>query len=671
MLSSFRKLSNNFFTKILLLLIVASFMLWGVSDMVGQPKRADVAQVGDLSISANEYYMQLQKLRANMGEFFSPELVKKLGLLDLSLQELIAKKLYSLEADFLHVNISDDMIKQIIKQDSAFQNENGAFDGAIFERRLKQMRISEKSLTKEMKAVAAEELLQKTIATQANFPEKYYDMLFEVEFEQRKMILFNITDAEIADISAPTEDEVKGYYDANITRYNAPEYRDFEYIMLDKAAINENIEISEEQLRQEYLKRQKQLMTPEKREIWQLLYDDKDKAEQAYGLLRSGKKMEAVARKIIPVNKDNIALGVLAKHQFNFNAPDVFVMANGGFTSPVKTDFGWHVFQVRSIKSAFVPAFEDLREQLKDDLSQAQKNKTLQELMEKMEDGLAADMPLLQLAVNLKLKLQQSGKIDASGKRSDNTQEFAVDAFQPLLSAAFALKKSEISEIIALKNGDYVLLGLKEITEPRPRVLQEVHGLVTADLQKEKRSQARTLLGEKISSELRQFIAEVSSSQESSVSKTPNIEQMLDILRKNNVKKPTIITISRDGVLASNEEASNKKASNKKDLIKQGETSPKTSAPEISEKLREELFAAQNAMQPLDYVMQGEQMLGGVYVMAIKPDKKEDFTKYAELKLRIQKQYEQEIMVQYLNALQRKYPIIRDVKVIESVNQQF
>ncbi len=62
MLASFRKLSNNFFTKIMLLMIVASFMLWGVSDMVGQPNRADVAKVGDLTISADDYFTQFLQL---------------------------------------------------------------------------------------------------------------------------------------------------------------------------------------------------------------------------------------------------------------------------------------------------------------------------------------------------------------------------------------------------------------------------------------------------------------------------------------------------------------------------------------------------------------------------------------------------------------------------------
>jgi peptidyl-prolyl cis-trans isomerase D len=635
MLASFRKLSNNFFTKILLLLVVASFALWGVSDMVGQNQKYEVAKVGNLSISADDYYLQLQKLRANMGEFFSPELLKKLNLMELSLQELIAKKLYALEAESMNLEISEDLLKKNIAKDEAFHNENKVFDAAIFQRRLQQMRLSENKLIEEIKIMAAQELLQKTVITEANFPEKYYEILFEAEFQRRKIISLQITDEQVRDISPADEGEIKGYYETNIARYNAPEYRDFDYILIDKQAIENSINITEEELKQAYLERQKNLMTPEKRSIWQLLYDDKAKAEHAYAMLRAGAKMAEVAKQVPPVNKDNLSLGMLAKHQFDFNAPDVFEIKQYDFTSPIKTDFGWHIFQVRKIKKSFIPAFVELRELLQTELRQSRKHKKLQELLENLEDNLAADLPLAQIATEQGLELQQAGQVDINGKLIDNTVKFAPEQFQPLLEAGFKLDKGKTSEIIKLNNDNYVLLALKEIIAARTRVLDEVRGLVTSDLQQAKYKSAKLVLAERISAALVE-------------QKPTSFAQIENILTQNGIEDFNLSIIMRDGTVDNN-----------------------TSDFAISSELLQQLFKAKQPLTDLYYSENMSKLECAIYLEAIKADKEKDAKSYQELKQRVQKHYSQEIIGQYLNSLQSGYPVIVDAKMIEAVRAKF
>jgi peptidyl-prolyl cis-trans isomerase D len=636
MLASFRKLSDSFITKAILLLIVASFAFWGIGDMVNGGKRIDLVKIGDETISADEYFNELQKLKANLGEFFSSDIVLKLNLFELTLQELIAKKLFAIEAKSLNIAISDKLVKQIISQDEAFQNESGLFDAAIFNRKLKQMRINESQLVETMREIAAEEILKKSVVAPANFSKKYYELLFNAEYQKRKLLYFTINNAQIKNISPPTEDELKGYYEANMVKYNAPEYRRFEYILLDKNAVNANIKISEDELRTHYMKKQKQFMTPEKRHIWHLLYDEKESAEQAYSMLRNNTDFEAVAQRIPPVNNGNMELGFLAKHQFTINAPDVFNLAKSDFTSPIKTDFGWHIFQVRKIKPAFVPAFEDLREQLKSDLLQDSRAKQLQRMLEKVEDDISAGLTLEVIAKNSNLTLHQSELLDDAGRKSDNTQDFDLAIYKPMLKFAFANDINKMSQLITLGNGSSVVVNVKEISESRPRILEEVRGLIMRDLEAQKRKEAQTLLADNIAAQIR--------------NNAKNTSEIKNILEENNLDF-ALISVSRDGVVQQND--------------------TKTKAQQLDKAIIEGLFSRKKPLDVLDYVTQGDKLIGGVFIEAIQPDKSEYLNKYDDFKLRLEKNYQNEILAQYLIALQQKYPIIKDVEMIESINKRF
>jgi peptidyl-prolyl cis-trans isomerase D len=634
MLIHFRKLADNFFTKLLLLMIVASFVLWGVGDIVGGSRKVDVVQVGDTSISANEYYGQLQRIKNNLGEFFSPEIVKQLNLMELSLFELIAKKLYAQEAASMHVNAGDELIKQLITKETDFHNENGLFDPAIFTRRLQQMGISESQFVTSLKAMTAEEIMQKTLTPHMIYPEDAIKLFFIIEQQKRKMLAYTLSDAQLTTEISISAEELRTYYETHKETYNAPEYRAIEYVVLDKNAVERAIVVSEDALRASYLQRQKELMIPEKRDIWQLLYSNKADSERAYGLLREKKKPEEVVVALPPVNAEEIQLGVMAKHQLTLNADEIFALEKNNFTSPVKSDFGWHIFIVRDIQPAFTPAYADLKEQLKAELIKQEKNKTLRNLLEQLEDSVAAATPIAEIASTLSLELRTTPPIDTLGKGIDNTPVFDATQEARLLEVIFSLPEKQLSEVEQLKNGNYFVASLKEVIPARARALEEVSGLVMADAQKEKRAQALQQLSKKITQEI----------QQSSFTSQAEIRALLT---KYGITEMEELLVARDGSI-----------DNKKD------------AP-VSAEMTDALFNATTPFDPLAFVQEKTGLRGGIYLEEITPDITHDKAAYNELATRIQKHSEQEILEQYVIALQKRYPVVRDMQAIESVNKQF
>ncbi len=180
MLATFRRASHSFFVKLLMLLLVASFGLWGVHDITSIKTAAPVATVGSEEITEADYMRELTRLRTNLGEYFTPEIVAKLHLFDLSLGDLISDRLVSQEAAFMHVVIGEELLKEALAADPQFKNDKGEFDRAMFAQRLRQLRMSEKQYLDYMAGTLKQSLMEQTITPPKIFDETLSKTLFTI-----------------------------------------------------------------------------------------------------------------------------------------------------------------------------------------------------------------------------------------------------------------------------------------------------------------------------------------------------------------------------------------------------------------------------------------------------------------------------------------------------------
>src|SRR4051812_2066243 len=98
MLNSFRSMAHSWVAKILMLLLILSFGLWGIGDMLRSGGSAmEVAKVGGTAITGIELQRALrvetENVRRMLGDHDSPEIHKTLNLPQRALQKLINRKL--------------------------------------------------------------------------------------------------------------------------------------------------------------------------------------------------------------------------------------------------------------------------------------------------------------------------------------------------------------------------------------------------------------------------------------------------------------------------------------------------------------------------------------------------------------------------------------------------
>lgn len=486
MLTTMRRGAKGFMSKLLLGFLVLSFGVWGIGDLVRHSGSTTVATVGNESISVSEYEDAIRRLRQMLGEHLTPDILRSLNIYQITLDDLISRKLISQETERLGIRVDEKELISNIANEQSFKNAQGRFDKTLFEQNLRESGLSEESYLRRLGEQLSHNLLSDTLSADSLLDEQTALYLYRVQNEQRTVAVASIPPADLSSIATPSESEMQAFYDRNKLRYMAPEYRAITYIRLVPEEIFKDISISRQELFDIYKNRMNLLSTPEKREVSQLLYTSKAEAENAFGLLRSGTKLEEVAKSVEPVNKDSLSLGALTKEQLPAGSTEVFALGLNEYSMPIESPFGWHIFKVTAIEEKHTSPFEEVSSTLEKELRQQKAESMVSNLTVKVEDAIAGGGSLKDAADSTGLHAVSTDLISREGKKSDNTQVLDLTKDETLLNAAFQLGENETSDLMNEQGGGYVVVHVDRLTPSRQKTLEEVHGQVITDFKREK-----------------------------------------------------------------------------------------------------------------------------------------------------------------------------------------
>ena len=117
MLTSIGKFSKSFFIKILVGIIILPFVFWGMGDVFRGGNQNVIASVDSDKISTQEFVEYLRRL--NLSEVQIKNLPKT-DLIEKILSDFISKKVMELEISKLGIEVSDNSLRNIIKNDNIF-----------------------------------------------------------------------------------------------------------------------------------------------------------------------------------------------------------------------------------------------------------------------------------------------------------------------------------------------------------------------------------------------------------------------------------------------------------------------------------------------------------------------------------------------------------------------
>lgn len=496
MLDSLRNAARSWVAKSLLLLLVVSFAIWGVSRSLVTGTSSTVMTVGDQEISSEEFRLAYQRQLANLARQFgtrlTPDQARAFGVENEVFQQLAAGAALDQLSDDMNLGLSKDKLAALIADDPAFKGVNGQFDKSLFSSRLRNAGLREDDYIRERSKVAVRSQVVDSVSDGFKPPQVLVDALKQYRDESRTVDYLLLSNANIDPVKAPAEDVLAKWFDGVKSRYRAPEFRTFAYVKLQPADIADASSVSDDQVRAEYEKRKDSYKTPETRTIDQLAFPNKEMADAAAAQLKEGtttfdqviadqgKKLADV--RLGDFSKENMPDQKLAEAAFK-------VAAAGGTTPVVEGTFGPVILRVSNVRPETTRSFDEVKEELRQRMAVSAASQEVTSVHDQFEDLRSGGATLEDAANQLHLKAVTVTS-DSSGQNEQGQKIADLPASNALLAEVFRIEPGADTLPVSVGNDGYVWFDLRNVTPERDRTLQEVHDKAVADWTAEQQRQA-------------------------------------------------------------------------------------------------------------------------------------------------------------------------------------
>jgi peptidyl-prolyl cis-trans isomerase D len=503
--NKFRKLASYLVMGALMTMLIISFALWGIGDMLKVGGRnTEVAHVGGThiplygwlggtSVSIEEvrdrFNRQIEQIQRQTGQRPEPEQALRYGLHIRALEDVVQRSVIDNAMQQYGLVVSDSEVQATIARNPTFHGTSGSFDPTKYRALLQQARIPEAAYVADIRREIASAQLFGTVRTEGLAPTTFRDDIFKMESEKRIAETVYIPDAIITDVPKPTAEQLGTYFEANKAKFQIPEYRAFSYVLMTVDDVMGQVTVTPDQVKQEYEARASEFGSPEKRDVDQAMADSEDKAKKIIEDAKAGKSLEDAAKDVLGNANGVIKLGPVLKKDLPAGplADGVFAAPQGIAPEPIKSALGWHVIRINTIEPGKVTPFEQVKEKLESDLKAQLAPDLLIKLVTDFERSLGKTQSMVASAQEFNLKVHTVEGVDARGQDASGKQVVIGPAASELVQAAFATRESSESQLLETPKGEYFVVRTDRVTPARTPALSEVEPKVLDAWQAEDR----------------------------------------------------------------------------------------------------------------------------------------------------------------------------------------
>lgn len=525
MLQSLRDKSSGWVATVILGLLIVPFALFGVNDYISGGSQNYAARIQSpptwwrsapavwpasvlwrhQDIGAGEFRerfeQERQRARQAEGAAFDNKAFESAENKRKVLEQLIDERLMRMAAEDAGIRIPDATVRREIESVADFQVD-GRFNARRYQALLAglnppmtPLRFEQRMRDDLQRNALVGQLFQTAFVTDADVRR-----LVGMWFEERDIDAAQVP--AVAANQAVTDAEAKAWYDANEARYRTAETATIEYIDIDAAKLVQ-APIDEAQLRATYAAQMDKFGTPEQRLVSHILIPVDAKADAAAQRAAQDKARQLAAQAAAP-GTDFAALakaqsgdpgsrntgGDLGWIEQGGSLPKpfvdaVFALRKGAVSQPVKSDFGWHVIQLRDVRPGTRKTFEEVRAQLAEEAATGTRERTYNDLLGALVDELMKNPSgFAQVASKHQLPVQRLGPFPRNG--GDGIA--AVAGVQTEAFSTARIEDGSVSDPIEVGNDRSVLLRVVGYAPSKVQPLASVRAQVDADLRADKAS---------------------------------------------------------------------------------------------------------------------------------------------------------------------------------------
>jgi peptidyl-prolyl cis-trans isomerase D len=485
--------------------LIVSFAVWGIGDIFRGAVRTDVASVGNAGITAdayrNAYQSEVQRLARQSRQSISPERARALGIDTQVLGRLITEAALDQKARGLGLEVSNELVVKTITEDPNFQGPSGRFERSRFEEVLFSNSLNEATFVREQRAVIARLQLAEAITGALPVPIAMREAVHRYGAERRAADYLMLPASLIGDIAAPTEDQLKTFFQERQATFRAPEYRSVNVLVVDPESIAKPDAVTDADARRRYEEvKASRFGSPERRTVEQMVFPTPEAANAAAKSIAEGVAFEAVAAEN-NIDPKTLELGTFTKGEIidPAVAEAAFALSEGGVSGAVQGRFGNVIVRVTKVQPETVKPFEEVATEVKREIALERARGEIETLHDAVEDLRASAQPLTEVARQRELPLVSIPAIDRSGRDKAGNPVQTLPEREALVTAAFGSDVGADNEPLRTRSGGYVWYEVTGVEPARDKTLDEVRGEVAAQWRTEQISRqlgerARTLV---------------------------------------------------------------------------------------------------------------------------------------------------------------------------------
>ncbi|MGC9423230.1 peptidylprolyl isomerase [Vibrio sp.] len=492
MMDRLREGVNSTAIKIILGLIILSFVFAGVGNSLISGGNNAAAKVGGVDIGRGEFEQAYQnernRMQSQFGDYFSNLLADPAYVSFLRksvLDNLINDLLLEQHAQSLGLRVSDEQVRQSILTMPEFQSE-GQFDQTLYQSALRRAGFTPDGFAQYLRRNLVRNQLMTALQGSEFTLNGEIDAQSALITQQRQIRTISLPTASFTQSVQVTAEEIEQYYQANDERYTRPEQMKISYIELAAQQLKAAVLVSDEQAQAYYQEHQDKYTSDEQRKVSHILVkgDDRAMAQAILDELDAGADFATLAKEKSQDTgsvQEGGNLGWIERGTMDAAFEDAaFALQHvGDVTGLVKSESGYHIIKLDELNAPMVRPFEQVATQIKTELQDQQAVDQFYQLQTELEK-VAFESPdsLDDAAQVVHAQIQRTDfiSVDELPQRLRNT-----DVIQALQSPE--VKEDGLnSEVIEIAPEHIVVVRVEESRPETILPLAEVKSSIEAEL---------------------------------------------------------------------------------------------------------------------------------------------------------------------------------------------
>ncbi|GAB2658551.1 SurA N-terminal domain-containing protein [Arenimonas aestuarii] len=452
-----------------------------------------------------------QAERSRQGEAFDSARFEAIESKREVLDRLIDEEVLAMAAERDGITIGEAEVAAELKQMQEFQ-VNGQYSADQY-----RLGLASRGLTHgQFVATVAADMASRTVTGEVAST----GLATDAELEAYLVLAREERDLELIDLptpaapEAPTDDDLKAWYDSHGDRYTRPEQVAIEYVEIDGATLEVPTVVDEQTLRERYDEQRSRYVTEPVRTAAHILVSvpaDADEAEveaareRAQALADQAREPGADFAALAGEHSDDIGskadggmLGPIEAGVFEGPFQDALFGLDevGQVADPARTPEGWHVIQLADLEPGSERSFEEVRGEIEAEYLATERDRVYSELGNRLIERIYRDPTALAPAAE-----EVGLEVNRTGLFARDAGE-GIAAIPEVRQAAFADAQRvdrQVSDAVEIGPNHLVVVHVVEVEPAALIPFEDVRERVRADLvadslSKASQAQAEALL---------------------------------------------------------------------------------------------------------------------------------------------------------------------------------